>query len=124
VQLFQGKVDSLELALNMTLKELSEYQDQNTSLIFAVDKIEQMRLTIKMESLKIAYGEYIKGLEMSKVELMNLEGPFKYFDEPVFPLKMDKSSAAMAGISGSFITGFLVVLFFIFRVEIENIMKD
>ena len=32
-----------------------------------------MRLTIDMEALKVAYGEYIKGLEMSKAELMNLE---------------------------------------------------
>ena len=31
-----------------------------------------MRLTIDMEALKVAYGEYIKGLEMSKAELMNL----------------------------------------------------
>ena len=32
-----------------------------------------MRLTIDMEALKVLYGEYIKGLEMSKAELMNLE---------------------------------------------------
>jgi len=121
---FQGKVDSLELALDITLRKLGEYQDQNNSLISAVDKMEQMRLTIDMESLKVAYGEYIKGLEMSKAELMNLEGPFKYFDEPIFPLQKDKGSAAKAGIFGSIITGFLLVLFFIGRVEAKNIMAD
>ena len=52
--------------------------------------MEQMRLTIDLEALKVAYGEYIKGLEMSKAELMNLEGPFKYFDEPIFPLEKDR----------------------------------
>ena len=57
-----------------------------------------MRLTIDMEALKVLYGEYIKGLEMSKAELMNLEGPFKYFDEPIFPLQKDKGSAAKAGV--------------------------
>ena len=35
---------------------------------------------------------------MSKAELMNLEGPFKYFDEPIFPLQKDKGSAAKAGV--------------------------
>jgi len=121
---FQGKVDSLELALDVTLRKLGEYQDQNNSLISAVDKMEQMRLTIDMEALKVAYGEYIKGLEMSKAELMNLEGPFKYFDEPIFPLQKDKGSAAKAGVFGSIITGFLLVLFFIGRVEAKNIMAD
>ena len=121
---FQGKVDSLELALDVTLRKLGEYQDQNNSLISAVDKMEQMRLTIDMEALKVAYGEYIKGLEMSKAELMNLEGPFKYFDEPIFPLQKDKDSAAKAGVFGSVITGFLLVLFFIGRVEAGKIMAD
>ena len=82
----QGKVDSLELAIDLCLRKLGEYQDQNISLVYAADKMEQMRLKINLESLKIAYGEYIKVLEMSKAELMNLEGPFKYFDEPIFPL--------------------------------------
>ena len=124
VRTFQGKVDSLEIALDATLITLGEYQDQNNSLISAVDKMEQMRLTIDMEALKVAYGEYIKGLEMSKAELMNLEGPFKYFDEPIFPLQKDKGSAAKAGVFGSVITGFLLVLFFIARVEAGNIMAD
>jgi len=121
---FQGKVDSLELALDLCLRNLGEYQDQNNSLVYALDKMEQMRLTIDLESLKIAYGEYIKALEMSKAELMNLEGPFKYFDEPIFPLKKTKGSAAKAGIFGSVITGFLLVLFLIGRVEAGKIMAD
>jgi capsule polysaccharide export protein KpsE/RkpR len=124
VAAFQKKVDSLELSLDATLRRLGEYQDQNNSLISAVDKMEQMRLTIDMEALKVAYGEYIKGLEMSKAELMNLEGPFKYFDEPIFPLQKDKGSAAKAGVFGSIITGFLLVLLFIGRVEASNIMAD
>ena len=124
VEAFQGKVDSLEIALDATLRRLGEYQDQNNSLISAVDKMEQMRLTIDMEALKVAYGEYIKGLEMSKADLMNLEPPFKYFDEPTYPLYKQKGSAAKAGIFGSVITSFLLVLFFIGRVEAKNIMAD
>ena len=120
----QGKVDSLKLALDLCLRNLGEYQDQNNSLVYALDKMEQMRLTIDLESLKIAYGEYIKALEMSKAELMNLEGPFKYFDEPIFPLKKTKRSAAKAGIFGSVITGFVLILFFIGRLETIKIMAD
>jgi hypothetical protein len=124
VEAFQGKVDSLEIALDATLRRLGEYQDQNNSLISAVDKMEQMRLTIDMEALKVAYGEYIKGLEMSKADLMNLEPPFKYFDEPTYPLYKEKASVVKAGIFGSVITSFLLVLFFIGRVEAKSIMAD
>jgi hypothetical protein len=124
VEAFQGKVDSLEIALDATLRRLGEYQDQNNSLISAVDKMEQMRLSIDMEALKVAYGEYIKGLEMSKADLMNLEPPFKYFDEPTYPLYKEEGSAVKAGIFGSVITGFLLLLFFIGRVEAKSIMAD
>ena len=124
VDAFQFKVDSLETAIDATLRRLGEYEDQNNSLVSSVDKMKSMRLTIDFESLKVAYGEYIKGLEMSKVELMNLEPPFKYFDAPTYPLYKEKASAAKAGIFGSFITGFLLILFFIGRVEAKNIMAD
>jgi len=124
VDAFQVKVDSLELALDATLRLLGEYEDQNNSLVSSVDKMKRMRLTIDFESLKVAYGEYIKGLEMSKAELMNLEPPFKYFDAPTYPLNKEKASAAKAGVFGSVITGFLLVLFFIGRVEAKNIMAD
>ena len=124
VEAFQGKVDSLELAIDATLRRLGEYEDQNNSLVSSVDKMKRMRLTIDMEALKVSYGEYIKGLEMSKAELMNLEPPFKYFDAPTYPLNKEKGSAAKAGVFGSVITGFLLVLFFIGRVEAGNIMAD
>jgi len=122
VDAFQKKVDSLELAIDATLQRLGEYEDQNNSLVSSVDKMKRMRLTIDMEALKVAYGEYIKGLEMSKAELMNLEPPFKYFDAPTYPLAKEEASAAKAGVIGSVITGFLLVLFFIGRVEAKKIM--
>ena len=121
---FQGKVDSIEIAIDKTLIKLGEYQDQNNSLISAVDRMEQMRLTIDLEAGKVAYGEYIKGLEMTKAELLNLQPPFKYFDTPTFPLYKDDGSAAKSGIFGSVISGFLLVLFFIGKVEAKNIMAD
>ena len=122
VNAFQKKVDSLEVSIDAALFALGQYEDQNNSLVSSVDKMKRMRLSIDFESLKVAYGEYVRGLEMSKSELMNLEGPFKYFDAPTYPLNKEKGSAAKAGIFGSVITGFLLVLFFIGRVEAKNIM--
>ena len=72
----------------------------------------------------MAYGEYVKGLEMSKAELMNLEAPFKYFDAANLSVIKRKRLCAKAGVFGSVITGFLLVLFFIGRVEAGNIMAD
>ena len=122
VQAFQKKVDSLEASIDQSLFQLGQYEDQNNSLVSSVDKMKRMRLNIDFERIKVSYGEYLKGLEMSKTELLNLEPPFKYFDAPTYPLNKEKESAAKAGIFGSVITGLLLVLFFIGRVEAKNIM--
>jgi len=124
VQAFQKKVDSLEVNIDQSLLNLGQYEDQNNSLVSSVDKMKRMRLTIDFERTKVSYGEYVKGLEMSKAELMNLEPPFKYFDAPTYPLYKEKGSAAKAGVFSSVITGFLLVLFFIGRAEAKNIMAD
>jgi len=124
INAFQKKVDSLEVSIDAALYVLGQYEDQNNSLVSSVDKMKRMRLSIDFESLRVAYGEYVKGLEMSKAELMNLEPPFKYFDAPTYPLTKQKGSAAKAGVFGSVITGFLLVLLFIVRVEAKNIMAD
>jgi len=124
VAAFQSKVDSLETDIDANLRRLGRYDDQYNALVSSVDKMKRMRLTIDLERTKVAYGEYVKGLEMSKVELMNLEAPFKYFDQPTYPLLKEKGSATKAGVFGSVITGFLLALFFIGRVEAGNIMAD
>ena len=124
VAAFQSKVDSLETDIDANLRRLGRYDDQYNALVSSVDKMKRMRLTIDLERTKVAYGEYVKGLEMSKTELMNLEPPFQYFDAPTYPLNKEKGSAAKAGIFGSVITGFLLALFFIGRAEMKNIMAD
>ena len=124
VDAFQVKVDSLETAIDATLRRLGEYEDQNNSLVSSVDKMKRMRLTIDMEALKVSYGEYIKGLEMSKAELMNLEPPFKYFDAPTYPLYKEEGSAAKAGDLRSYYLRLLASALFIGRVEAKKIMAD
>ena len=123
VDAFQEKVDSLELEIDKKLRVLGEYEDQNNALISSVDKMKRMRLTIDLEGLKVAYGEYLKGLEMSRAELLNLEPPFEYFDAPVYPLEKEVPSAAKNAVFGAVITGFLLVLWFIGRVEGRAIME-
>lgn len=124
INAFQNKVDSLETEIDLTLRKLGENSDQNNSLVSSLDKMKETRLMIDMEALKVAYGEYIRGLEMSKAEVIQLEPPFKYFDSPVLPLQKEKPSTLKAGIRGSVVTGFLLVLFFIGREEARNIMAD
>ena len=122
-----GKVNvisSEEISIDQALYTLGQYEDQNNSLVSSVDKMKRMRLTIDFESLKVSYGEYIKGLEMSKVELMNLEPPFKYFDQPTYPLDKEEGSIFKSGVYGSLITGFLLAMFSISRVEFAKIMAE
>ena len=119
---FKTKVDSIKSVVDALLVEAALYQDQNQSLVSSVDRVRQVQITIELESAKVAYAEYIKGLEMSRAEGMNIKPPFKVYDSSKYPLAFEKPSAAKAGIFGSVITGFLLVLFFIGRVEAKNIM--
>ena len=124
VKAFQKKVDSLELSIDQALLLLGQYEDQNNSLVSSVDRMKRLRLTIDLESLKVAYGEYIKGLEMSKVELISHDPPFKYFDAPTYPLYKEEGSPAKSGIIASVIAIFILVLFFVIRAEFFKIMED
>ena len=106
VEAFQGKVDSLKTSIDYALMQLGKYEDQNNSLVSSVDKMRGIRLTI----------------DLSKAELMNLEAPFKYFEEPTYPLLKEKKSASKAGVLGSVTAFFLLAIFSIGRVEAKNIM--
>jgi uncharacterized protein involved in exopolysaccharide biosynthesis len=124
VNAFQIKTDSIKAVIDQLLLEGATFQDQNQSLISSVDRIKQIQISIAFESAKVAYAEYIKGLEMSRADGMNIKPPFEVYDSAKYPLPYEKPSAAKAGIFGSVITGFLLVLFFIGRVEAKSIMAD
>ena len=124
VNAFQIKSDSIKAVIDQLLLEGATFQDQNQSLISSVDRIKQIQISIAFESAKVAYAEYIKGLEMSRADGMNIKPPFEVYDSAKYPLPYEKPSAAKAGIFGSVITGFLLVLFFIGRVEAKSIMAD
>lgn len=124
VAAFQSKVDSLETDIDANLRRLGRYDDQYNALVSSVDKMKRMRLTIDLERTKVAYGEYVKGLEMSKTELMNLEPPFQYFDSPIYPLYKEELSMAKAGLIGTVLSGFMLLLLIIGRAEMKNIMAD
>ena len=121
---FQEKVDSLELVIDSTLRKLGEYEDQNNLLVSSVDKMKRMRLSIEMEALKVSYGEYIKGLEMAKADLMNLDPPFQYYDAPTYPLFKKNISFIKSMFLGSAITGFALLFYFVGVFELRNVMKE
>lgn len=123
VKMFKEKVDSIEVNIDATLRKLGQFKDQNRSVISSLDKISETRLMIDLEMLKISYGEYIKGLEMAKAELVNLEPPFMYFDRPTYPLtKENKSVFASALLAFSF-SFFLFSIILIARAELNKIMS-
>ncbi|MFL2565858.1 MAG: hypothetical protein ACJ0QP_00350 [Schleiferiaceae bacterium] len=117
-------MDSLNIAIDNILREIGEYDDQNNSLVRSLDRMKRVRLSIEMEALKISYGEYIKGLEMTKAELMNIEPPFKFFDSPTYPLSADYPSALKSGILGFCLTGFVLIIYVITRHELKKIMLN
>ena len=69
VNSFEYKVDSLKTEIDETQWELALNSDMGNALIYSIDKVRNKKLMIELEALKIAYSEYIKGLELSRIEI-------------------------------------------------------
>jgi capsule polysaccharide export protein KpsE/RkpR len=88
VNSFEYKVDSLKTEIDETLRELALNSDMGNALIYSIDKVRNKKLMIELEALKIAYSEYIKGLELSRIEIAGITNPIEYFDKPLYPLEI------------------------------------
>lgn len=69
-----------------------------------------MTATIQLESIKISYREYIKALEISRAELISVDAPFIYFNEPVLPLLKTEISMVIMVLGSFFSTAFILCL--------------
>lgn len=111
---FQMKVDSLAKEIEGTLIALAEYKDMNFSLISEKDKVTESRLRIKLQGQQVAYAEYLKALELIKVDMIRSAAPFMYFDTPVLPFEKKKMSSALVSIL-AFIGSTMVSTFWVLR---------
>lgn len=100
IRSFEIKVDSLELEIDKTLNKMAANTDRNKALISSLDRVADRKLLIEIEALKTGYTEYIKGRELSRIEMTNITNPIQYFDSPIYPLEVIRTSPVRYSIVG------------------------
>lgn len=117
------KVDSIESALEATEYALANEQDSNRGLVTKKSSIRKERLRRNSQILSVAYAKALENLEIADFSLKNATPFFQVIDQPLAPIQPKSRSKLRAIIIGSFIGGFLTVLFIIIRKIYREAMK-
>lgn len=112
--------DSLQTALRKTESEWAILSDKNVFKTKKKGRLNELRKTHELEALNAAYIESVKNLELAKFNLINQTPILQLIDQPVFPLKENKTNYPLI------IFAVLILTFFFagIIITINKIIKD
>lgn len=123
-EIIKTKTDSLFGALTYAEVALANFRDKNRGLFKNRDVLTEARLTRDVQKLNIMYGEAAKNKEMADFTLQNKIPYIQIIDEPLLPIRGQKSSKLKNLIIGGMLGGLLASLFFIFRKIIRDALAS
>lgn len=116
LDIIQGRVDSISLALKDAEFALAKWKDASNQLVKAQGMMAEMRLRRNVEVCNSIYIEGVKQLEISKFSLLEQTPFLQIIDHPELPLTISgKTSPIRASIIGFIIGCFLSGLYIIAR---------
>ena len=119
----QQRADSVEQQLKQAEYQLAQLQDNSQGFQLRRDQLQQQRLSREVQVLTILLGEVVKNLSTSEFLLKNATPFFQVVDAPLAPIKAASKSYLKQAVIGSFLGGFLLVLFFIGRKVYGEVME-
>ena len=100
-RIIKEKADSLAQELAAVEFELAQFLDRNRNIYSVTEgKLKEGRLTTKVSRLQAMYGEAIRNLEISELNLRNKEPFITLIDSPIEPLAPQRKSLILALIIG------------------------
>jgi len=124
VDKLQEKADSLELLLNRKTYKTAVAQDLNMNPARRAAMVNIELDNRDKMVLQTMYGEVLKNLEISKMQ-MDQETPIiQSIDRPILPLGIEKLGKTKGIIIGGILGGFLIVMFLSIRKIFKNIMNS
>lgn len=106
----QLRLDSVKRELDAELFGFAINQDENQNLIRSQARIPGTKRQMNLQLLTQLYGELVKNLELSKLNLSQEEPLVQVIDTPRFPLAFTKPSIIVNIIGGGFVGLLLSVL--------------
>jgi uncharacterized protein involved in exopolysaccharide biosynthesis len=117
------KKDSIRGLLDGSITTLAYETDLNSHTPLLRYKTNQAKKQIDVEVLKSMYANVIQNLEMTKFQRAQEEPIIEIIDEPILPLIMEHLSYLKGITFGVFISGFLMIGYFLVRKIFNGILK-
>ena len=121
LRILQRQADSVKLVLNSSISKAAIATDANPNAnpALRILAVPSQRNQVDIQSASAIYGEVVKNLELAKIALRKDMPLIQIIDEPVLPLKNDKSSTILSGIIGAvmllFATAVLLLLITVWK---------
>jgi hypothetical protein len=117
------KRDSIRGLLDGTITTLAIETDLNSHSPLMRYKTKQAKKQVDVEVLKTMYGNIIQNLEMTKFQRSQEEPIIEIIDEPILPLRIEKFGKAKGILIGVFLTGFLLLVFFVVKKSMKKLIN-
>jgi uncharacterized protein involved in exopolysaccharide biosynthesis len=123
VDKLQEKVDSVEALLNKKTYSAAASQDLNLNPARSLAGVSTELVTRDKMVLQTMYVEFVKNLELSRMNMAQETPIIQIVDIPILPLKKVKYSRLMCLVAGGLIAGFLTLMWIIVRRIYKQIMS-
>lgn len=122
IAILEMRIDSVRNELNNEMSGAASAQDQNQNAAVAKVKIPILKRQMNIQLLTTLYGELVKNIELSKMSLVKEEPLIEIIDSPTLPLKFEKKSRLITGIT-FFIIMFVLSSAFVIAKELYTKFK-
>ena len=125
LEILQKQTDSVRNALNKSIKQLAVANDNNFGLnpAYRVETVSSAKEQVDVQANTAILEELVKQTEMAKVSFRKQTPLIQVIDRPILPLEKEETGFLKSVVIGSFIAGFLVVVFFIAYREYKKAME-
>ena len=117
---FENKVDSVQLELAQTEYALANMKDSNRKIYLKQDLLRQDQLQRKIQMNYVILAEVVKNKELADYTLKNTTPFIQAIDLPMTPLKPLKYKLIQNAVASAFVGGVFFALFF----GLKKFLKD
>ncbi len=123
VDILQRQVDSIRAELNGAITGVAAASDNvyNLNPAYNVKKTPGARRQVDVQANTAILTQLVAQLELSKVSLRKETPLVQIIDHPILPLEKEKTGRLSSLVLGTFLSGFLVVLYLVIKQLYKNL---
>jgi hypothetical protein len=125
VNILQHQADSVKAILNHSIAGVAAATDAspNANPLLQSLRVSSQKKQVDVQVTSAVYGEIIKNLEISKINLRQETPLLQMIDQPVYPLTIERLGKIKGAVLGTFIGAILTVCFIAARKIYHTFLK-